>query len=1431
MRVEALRNISTHICQYFLEFLESDFRKKQAPRRRVILKSEEGFTAGLQIAPYPKLQESLIALLKAKLSTQLELKIEPKKFIRTISVALEKVIHEQVRQLDQGRIDAVIAETCSYVDKSRVVALTKPEQWIEDVVEHLRHQVSSQLVRPILALLDDSLSKYSASQSDSLFNSENDLVSLFVGPLNEGLTEILAKQIGKESTDELQTYLSDSFSQEKITSEFANYFKSFVAADVFLECRDIENYATTVEGMQIYLYLGTLRFGHTMYPLFYIPVDVIISDDKRGYRLTISNHLYANRRAIDYVLQEVATRQQRQWTSPISERINYLNTDSSISEIVDPLMNRIQQAFGLTGDLSFDGLAVKQYSDSQVSISNAMHLCVFDNADEALLNDYEEMILLAQTDGEGVISLFDDIVAGVLTSNPTSISPQISKEWDDLELLDRVLPETPLPLNEEQIKILKAINHESGKFIVVEGPPGTGKSHTIVAIAADCAFNEKSCLILSDKKEALEVVYDKLSKTMNEVRGKEEFPNPLLKIGTDQQNFRKLVSTQVITELQTQVKALKSNSERVAEEKAQKRQSLKESLDTLSETLGKVDVLAIKNCEIIRSRLTPILGEDLIQEIEVASKGITGTLAVDIHDQLADQFQSLLAQIFRSRPPQSLNDLKSEIATLLFGIDFRGKNSVPKDLICKELKAESIEALSRSLMEFRRLKQPIFGYLFRGGRLTDISQRIQSSFKAAKQIDIKRDWQAIEDVLTLARSLDAALGVANNDQLEFEKVFSSLQIDGLEESLLNRLQQTVSLLEDCGQFEAVAFGDRATQEVLSLIALVSIYMLIFKSVCKHFDQAPTIDYVKQKQQYERLNTSLMNFKVDTRLTRFAEESRADAKVLAKLIKDKQKFPEAKFDKVKEAFPVIIASIREFGEYMPLLKDMFDVLVIDEASQVSVAQAFPAMLRAKKVVVMGDSKQFSNTKSLNASVKLNDEHRGRLEAEFKRHVSNEAEALQRLSYFDVKKSVLEFAQLCSNYTILLRKHFRSYQELIGFSSKHFYGGQLQAIKIRSKPLDEVIKFSVIEQTDPIGDKKNTNLAEASFILARLLELVAQPHPPTVGVITPFREQQTLISRLVANHSGFEDFRKSLSLKIMTFDSCQGEERTLIFYSMVASRESDNLNYIFPTSLEQVDELVDTKLKIQRLNVGFSRAQECIWFVLSKNLDEYKGGIGQTLRHYNNILNKKLDVQGLTDPNSPMEEKVLNWILATDFYQNNSESIELIPQFPIGDYLSQLDPYYKHPSWRVDFLLTVKTATGLIQVVIEYDGFEYHFKADADIDEGNYHRYMTEQDIERQLTLESYGYRFLRLNRFNLGRDPVGTISQRLRKLAGTIDSSAPTESSVVDDLQRQAASLATKESKVCGKCNEIKSLQDFYDPTLRSGLGAHGRICMQCKGRT
>src|SRR6185437_8126470 len=133
----------------------------------------------------------------------------------------------------------------------------------------------------------------------------------------------------------------------------------------------------------------------------------------------------------------------------------------------------------------------------------------------------------------------------------------------------------------------------------------------------------------------------------------------------------------------------------------------------------------------------------------------------------------------------------------------------------------------------------------------------------------------------------------------------------------------------------------------------------------------------------------------------------------------------------------------------LAPDLFDVLVIDEGSQVSVAQALPALLRARKVVVLGDSKQFSNVKAANASIALNDKYRSDLVNYFRTNVSQQADVLERLAMFDVKRSVLEFCSLSASYSVMLRTHFRSYAELIGFSSSTFYNHQLQALKIRSR----------------------------------------------------------------------------------------------------------------------------------------------------------------------------------------------------------------------------------------------------------------------------------------------------------------------------------------------------------------------------------------------
>ena len=209
---------------------------------------------------------------------------------------------------------------------------------------------------------------------------------------------------------------------------------------------------------------------------------------------------------------------------------------------------------------------------------------------------------------------------------------------------------------------------------------------------------------------------------------------------------------------------------------------------------------------------------------------------------------------------------------------------------------------------------------------------------------------------------------------------------------------------------------------------------------------------------------------------------------------------------------------------------------------------------------------------------------------------------KIDCFDIRSSVLDFIEPISNFSIQLKKHFRSYPEMIGFSSKYFYGDSLQVMKIRGKPIEDVIEFDKIEHDGLRRSSGTSTRLKPERIVERIAELLDLSAAPSVGVITPHTEQQAFIAKLVNEHPRSDEFYDKLRLKIMTFDTCQGEEREVIFYSLVATAEKDRLAYVFPSKLDRdKSDEVDHNLRLQRLNVGLSRGQEKIVFVHSKPLD--------------------------------------------------------------------------------------------------------------------------------------------------------------------------------------------------------------------------------------
>jgi hypothetical protein len=204
----------------------------------------------------------------------------------------------------------------------------------------------------------------------------------------------------------------------------------------------------------------------------------------------------------------------------------------------------------------------------------------------------------------------------------------------------------------------------------------------------------------------------------------------------------------------------------------------------------------------------------------------------------------------------------------------------------------------------------------------------------------------------------------------------------------------------------------------------------------------------------------------------------------------------------------------------------------------------------------------------------------------------------------------------------------------------------------------------------------------------------------------------------------------------------------------------------------------------------------------------------------------------DEASPMERKVLHWLSQVPLIRDLDGDCEIIAQFELGQYLRQLDPTYHHPDYCVDFLVRIRDGGQHHQMVLEYDGFEFHFEKGVPsglINSSTWRSYLTAADVEREKVLESFGVQMIRLNRFNLGKDPVATIDGLMReRLEGMLHGRRPHDlvAEVTEKASKIEEGLKSGEYKRCKKCDRDLPLDMFRDSGAKSGFG---RQCRECKG--
>lgn len=287
------------------------------------------------------------------------------------------------------------------------------------------------------------------------------------------------------------------------------------------------------------------------------------------------------------------------------------------------------------------------------------------------------------------------------------------------------------------------------------------------------------------------------------------------------------------------------------------------------------------------------------------------------------------------------------------------------------------------------------------------------------------------------------------------------------------------------------------------------------------------------------------------------------------------------DAVKTALPCWIMPHHRVSESLPAELGIFDLVIVDEASQ-STLSALPALFRARQILVVGDDKQVSPD-----NVGLNMEQANTLAARYlTKQVPLFIEPMRQESSLYDLASVIFGAD-----RFMLREHFRCAAPIIEFSKRQFYRNELCPLRLSkaSERLDPVLSDVLILDGYRKGRGK-TNPPEADFIIDELKRIGETPSfdGRSIGVTTLLgTEQAALIYSRIENELGIP-FIEKFRIRVGDPASFQGDERDIMFLSMVAT--PGNATALSGLPFEQ------------RFNVAASRARERMILVRSIELDQ-------------------------------------------------------------------------------------------------------------------------------------------------------------------------------------------------------------------------------------
>ena len=431
-------------------------------------------------------------------------------------------------------------------------------------------------------------------------------------------------------------------------------------------------------------------------------------------------------------------------------------------------------------------------------------------------------------------------------------------------------------------------------------------------------------------------------------------------------------------------------------------------------------------------------------------------------------------------------------------------------------------------------------------------------------------------------------------------------------------------------------------------------------------------------------------------------------------------------------PCFMMSPMAVAKYLPPGEVEFDLVVMDEASQVKPEYALSCFARGKKAVVVGDPKQLPPTSF------------------FERSTSNdEAEDNDEKGVINESESILE--AIGAHYPKrMLQWHYRSrHESLIEFSNRHFYDSELVIFPSPWATSAEFgIKFTHVTNGAFVNSVNNE---EAKYIVEAVKHHFAHNPKESLGIVAMNTKQRDQIEAALEVARGtdevlaagfIQDAQTDDPIFIKNLENVQGDERDVIMISFTYGPQNRG-----SSSIPQRFGPINSDDGWRRLNVLFTRAKKRIQVyssMRSGNIvvsDNSKRGV-KALKNYlayaesGELIDQAGESQG--KPDSDFEIAVMKQLVNAGF--------ECVPQVGVAGF--KIDVGVRDPGMPGRYLMG-----------IECDGATYHSSKST-----------RDRDRVRQGVLEGLGWNIQRVWSTDWFKNPdaeLKPIIDQLRELATPI----------------------------------------------------------------